>query len=490
MKIHFLSASIALAIVAAHASGCSNDHTAPISCISSRECSAAGLVCDLDAELCVQCVVQTDCLGDDEVCMAHECRHVVPCVSSRECPGLVCDPVAGFCVECVVDPDCGTENRCVDHACVPRPTACASDGVCVAQNQVCDVAAGICVDCVRDADCPSGSRCEADRMCRPGDRDAGPVDAGEIDAASVDAGRTEMMDAWIAPSMDSGTFDAGILPMDGGAIDAFTPPVDAALVDAFSPPIDAGPAVVYGVTGFRADYTVPAGVTSLLIVAEGASGGAATLVASSVLQGGYGARVSSIVSVTPGETLTIVVGEQPGQAPYGMDGCGGSGGGASFVVRGAVTALIVAGGGGGAGAYAMPLTGGDASLTTSGGTSGTALGGTGGLGGGVGFMEGGGGGGLTGAGADGEGLGGASYLAGSAGGVRAFTEMCGTGRGGFGGGGGGGNDYGGAGGGYSGGGAQDGLEPSGGGGSYASGTSTSITLRTTHGPGSVTITAL
>jgi len=70
--------------------------------------------------------------------------------------------------------------------------------------------------------------------------------------------------------------------------------------------------------------------------------------------GGYGTKVDMTINVTPGDTLTIVVGEQPQLQVAGTDGCGGSGGGGTFVALdtpnsevGDLTPLAVAGGGGG-----------------------------------------------------------------------------------------------------------------------------------------------
>ncbi|MFN7327457.1 MAG: glycine-rich protein, partial [Chitinophagales bacterium] len=107
-------------------------------------------------------------------------------------------------------------------------------------------------------------------------------------------------------------------------------------------------------------FTVPAGVTQLPVKLWGAGGGGNN---SGFLQekGGSGAFVKGTIPVTPGEVLTLVVGEagkwKSTATTYGGGGAGGSdpfearhggsGGGMSAIYRG-TTPLLVAGGGGGA----------------------------------------------------------------------------------------------------------------------------------------------
>lgn len=93
---------------------------------------------------------------------------------------------------------------------------------------------------------------------------------------------------------------------------------------------------------------VPAGVTQLTVVATGAGGGGAAssyTYAAGNGRGGHGAIVTYILTVTPGETLTLEVGS--GGTSTGTNNAGG-GGGWTAVKRGA-TLLVVAGGGGGSG---------------------------------------------------------------------------------------------------------------------------------------------
>ena len=59
--------------------------------------------------------------------------------------------------------------------------------------------------------------------------------------------------------------------------------------------------------------------------------------ADSYYQGGNGGLVTATISVTPGETLAVLVGGEGGTAMYGTKGIGGynGGGGSSFVEKGA-----------------------------------------------------------------------------------------------------------------------------------------------------------
>jgi hypothetical protein len=108
----------------------------------------------------------------------------------------------------------------------------------------------------------------------------------------------------------------------------------------------------FGYAGDDQDFVVPAGVTQVVVKLWGAGGGS-----HNTADGGAGGFVTGTLAVTPGETLTIVIGQGGlnGESAYG--GGGGStedsnpargGGGRSAVRRGAIE-LVTAGGGGGAG---------------------------------------------------------------------------------------------------------------------------------------------
>lgn len=244
----------------------------------------------------------------------------------------------------------------------------------------------------------------------------------------------------------------------------------------------------FNYTGVLQTFTVPAGVTSITVDARGAQGGSVSTTCAAT--GGLGARIVGDVAVTPGEVITILVGQQ------GLtNGSDAGGGGGSYVVRTGNIPLIVAGGGGGAsnnigqcGANRDGLPG---QATTSGTASANGLvaGGTSGNGGGASSGSGGGGGGFYTDGVAGAGLpgnNGKCFINGGAGGTGNNADF-----GGYGGGGAGwftgGN--GGGGGGYSGG-ATSGSQPytgGGGGGSFNSGTNQTNTTGFQAGNGFVTI---
>ena len=245
----------------------------------------------------------------------------------------------------------------------------------------------------------------------------------------------------------------------------------------------------FSYTGGLQYYTVPTGVTLIRIDAQGAQGGSVSTSCSAT--GGLGARMVGDVTVTPGETLTILVGGQGN-----TNGSDAGGGGGSFVVRTGNIPLVVAGGGGGAtnniGNCGSNRDGINATITTSGTASanGAIAGGTSGNGGGASGGSGGGGGGFSTDGTAGTGLSGnngKSFINGGAGGNGNNND-----GGGYGGGGAGwftgGN--GGGGGGYSGGGTS-GSQPftgGGGGGSYNAGSNQSNTAGYKTGNGLVVIT--
>jgi hypothetical protein len=224
-------------------------------------------------------------------------------------------------------------------------------------------------------------------------------------------------------------------------------------------------------TGSIETYTVPPDVSSIQIETRGAQGGNV---------GGEGAIMIGTFDVTPGEVLTILVGQEGG-----MDlGYEAGGGGGSFVANAADEPLIVAGGGGGRaydGGVEPVWTGIDANTTTNGNNGNSADGGSptrygvGGIDGNGSTIAGPGGMGHAGNGGgfytDGSGIGtcggpGLAFLSGGAGGGG-----CSGGPGGFGGGANGGNAGGGGGGGYSGGGgAYHYPTNGGGGGSFNDGT--------------------
>jgi len=241
-----------------------------------------------------------------------------------------------------------------------------------------------------------------------------------------------------------------------------------------------GATSTFSCAGAETSYTVPAGVTQLLIIAYGAQGAAS---------GGLGGAVSGTLAVTPSTTYYINVGCQNGYNGGGAAGEGyiaaGNGGGMTWLSANSTfsttTVLMVAGGGGGTGGQGNN---GGTGGPGSGGPGGGANGGNGGTGSsgycGSGYCAGGG----TGASQSTGGVAGSPAGPGGYVGVAGGVGQGGYGGNGYyaagfyysgGGGGGGGGYYGGGGGagnGYDGGGYMGG---GGGGGSSYIATTTSFT---------------
>lgn len=280
----------------------------------------------------------------------------------------------------------------------------------------------------------------------------------------------------------------------GKTIDKLTTVIDCKYVIEFTilpkiPPPGIIEQRIFNFTGGVETITVPAGATTATIQAIGAAGGIGTSA------NGLGASIQGDFTVTPGETLSILVGQQ-GQTGSGTPGLlNGGGGGGSFVWRGAESVtplnLLVAAGGGGGGSTVLEANGVNASLTGS-GTNGNpgGIGGSNGTGGCSNAFSAGGGAGILpsplGDGCSSLGTGGQSIFNGGAGGTGFTTGT----NGGFGGGGGGGFAEGGGAGGFSGGGAggtDDAIGGGGGGGSKNNGTNQVNTAGVGTGNGLVTI---
>lgn len=249
---------------------------------------------------------------------------------------------------------------------------------------------------------------------------------------------------------------------------------------------------IYPYSGRVDTFTVPDGVATIEVVADGAIGGGK--------KGGLGGEIKATIPVTPGETLAIFVGGKGfGKGGFDGGGAGGlspytsgyGGGGASDIREGgraAANRVVVAGGGGGVGGdgiYGYSEKGGAGGGLTGG--TGACLGAYAGGSGSGGTQTAGGTGGAGGIGTQGNGTAGANgkRLRGGAGAsVGSDSYMPG-------GGGGGGGYYGGGGGGSGGTGTSgNGCGGSGGGGSsYAEPTAQNVKNRqgVHHGNGSITI---
>ena len=142
----------------------------------------------------------------------------------------------------------------------------------------------------------------------------------------------------------------------------------------------------FGCSGAGQNYVVPAGVTCLDYVVQGAQGGG--------VNGGLGARVTGTLTVTPGQTIRVYVGCRPGGMAAGYNGGGsgqnatsagdpsyGGGGGSDLRISPYTIndRVVVAGGGGGTGGGTEDGAGGIGGCAA--GAAGAAPFGIGGLGG-------------------------------------------------------------------------------------------------------------
>jgi len=227
-------------------------------------------------------------------------------------------------------------------------------------------------------------------------------------------------------------------------------------------------------------WTVPVDA-SYVIEARGASGGTGD---NAVDRRGLGAYIRGTFTLTKGQVLKLLVGQQ-GSDGLGGTSRGGGGGGGSYVATNSNSALLVAAGGNGDN-WAGWSTGGPNGLADNNNITGGTNGGFG--------QRGAGGGGFTGNGAnalEGNATGGQSFTNGSVGGSRDSSY---GGNGGFGGGG-GTRFEGGGGGGYSGGTVVPTNQystsyPTYGAGSYNIGSNQTNTSGANNGHGNVTITKI
>lgn len=252
---------------------------------------------------------------------------------------------------------------------------------------------------------------------------------------------------------------------------------------------------IFNTTG-SANYTVPAGVSSVTVKLWGAGGGGGGAGPSSAAggAGGGGGFIQTTLAVTAGESLDVYVGAGGGGGAAGPTyaGDGGGGGGSTRIARSGTTLAVAAGGGGGGAAdtYAGGAGGGGGGATgVTGAASGTITGG----GGGTQSAGGGGGSGYTAGAAGTLSTGGEGGNAGDTGSGGANNEGAADGgsgglygsNGGYAGGGGGGGGY------YGGGGGASEVHSSpypgggggGGGSSYANGSATTNTAGSGTTPG-------
>lgn len=235
--------------------------------------------------------------------------------------------------------------------------------------------------CQSDADCRDGARCIDMRCTCVG----GPGECTDPSVRSASAAprplsaeaRQSTADAAVPVDDASAPVPSDALASDAGDASSSSEPGDAGSSTGQGSTLEA---VVFEFTGAPQTWTVPEGVTSILVDASGAQGGGIGVIvgppSNPGFPGGRGARVRTVIEVTPGESLQVFVGGAGGNitfpntgGPGGWNGGGvggtdnvdfkdpaGGGGGASDVRRGGgelEDRVVVAGGGGGSQHAAM-----------------------------------------------------------------------------------------------------------------------------------------
>lgn len=179
-------------------------------CVSDKDCTSSGRVCDFERHLCAECLEDSDC--GDGVCELGVCASVTTCVNSLDCGNdEVCGD--GVCVGCVTEADCSGGQTCHDNQCLD---ACSSDKDCTSKGMLCDGTQGVCVECITKADCGNGKTCVAG-SCKPSACTAGTarcVSSGAVICRSDELGYMAPVDCDDC-SFEGGEVYCGDEPLDG-----------------------------------------------------------------------------------------------------------------------------------------------------------------------------------------------------------------------------------------------------------------------------------
>lgn len=156
-----LRAALAVALPAVAA--CGNSDRAPVDgdaiIIGDTDAGSGDATADADGGL-PPCADNTDCAGG-EVCREGVCREICDVDAPCDGPLAVCDPTTGLCVGCLSDDDCSGDQLCdaATQSCVDPE--CASDDECPGGFEC---QSGECVS-IDDIICAAeSSRCEGDTL--------------------------------------------------------------------------------------------------------------------------------------------------------------------------------------------------------------------------------------------------------------------------------------------------------------------------------------
>ena len=323
------------------------DHCHLGACISS-----GALTCD-DNNLCTDdgCNAQAGCTfapnsapcddGNEctlqDTCVDGDCTplSVLECDDENECTADYCHLTLGCTYvnvqgSCDDGDACTANSFCTDGACGGGiQFKCDDENLCT--DDGCDPDSG-CTFENNAADCDDGDECTDGDQCLAGTcASGGPLDCEDNNVCtddSCDSGNGCVN----APVADETPCGQELHCMAGECVDVCKPQPGSL-------------ALTY--SGSIQQFVVPDCVESLTIEVFGAEGGKNKPCPE---KGGEGARMKGTFSLTPGETLKVVVAGRGQDRGGDTSNQAGSGGGGSFVWRTANSELLIAAGGGGAGA--------------------------------------------------------------------------------------------------------------------------------------------
>ena len=334
--------------------------------------SLDGVPCD-DGDPCslMEVCQEGQCVGQDfdQACTLG-CESADDCDDSDPCTDDAC--VDGACASTPVncdDQDPCTEDLCADGACASAPLNCDDqdpctddacvDGACASAPVNCDDQDPCTEDlCVEGACVSNGFTCEDDDPCTENVCGEQGCSFPQIDCDDGNACTVGTCSDGVCE------YQSGVETMLGECV---TDPLPEPVLCAGALPVLSESNVIeFSVTGADQPFVVPEGVSTVLVKAWGAGGGSWN--SGQCGAGGAGGFAYAELLVTPGETLTVLVGEggedgftgwggdveegpdQP--VHYGGGGAGGlysgNGGGRSAIRRGEDELLTAAGGGGAA----------------------------------------------------------------------------------------------------------------------------------------------
>ncbi len=250
------------------------------------------------------------------------------CDDGNPCTGDSCDPAIG-CQHVLVDGGCDDGDACTDGdlcvlgACVSgAPLTCDDGNPCT--DDGCDGDLG-CVFVPNDAPCDDGDPCTDGDGCAGGACQSGPpTDCDDQNPCTTDScvGQGGCANA---PVLD-GTVCGPDLVCLGGVCTSCG---------------QIHGSQSFGYVGAKQTFTVPDCVTEITVTAYGAEGGHGQKGAP-----GKGGKVTTTITVTPGEILSVFVGAKGGLGSGSTGGSGGYNGGGQGT--GYSNTCYTGGGGGGA----------------------------------------------------------------------------------------------------------------------------------------------